>query len=49
MTGAQLRFDDGAALGLTPCKYQSGESDRAGGISRCGDEMMRVMLYHVIR
>ena len=35
----------GAALGLTPCKYQSGESDRTGGISRCGDEMMRMMLY----
>ena len=35
----------GAALGLTPYKYQSGESDRTGGISRCGDEMMRVMLY----
>ena len=35
----------GAALGLTPCKYQSGESDRTSGISRCGDEMMRVMLY----
>ena len=35
----------GAALGLTPCKYQSGESDRTGAISKCGDEMMRVMLY----
>jgi transposase len=35
----------GAVLGLTPCKYQSGESDSTGGISRCGDEMMRVMLY----
>jgi transposase len=35
----------GAALGLTPCKYQSGESDHTGSISRCGDEMMRVMLY----
>jgi transposase len=35
----------GAVLGLTPCKYQSGESDRTGAISRCGDEMMRVMLY----
>jgi transposase len=35
----------GAVFGLTPCKYQSGESDRTGGISRCGDEMMRVMLY----
>ena len=35
----------GAVLGLTPCKYQSGESDYTGGISRCGDEMMWVMLY----
>ena len=35
----------GAVLGLTPCKHQSGESERTGGISRCGDEMMRVMLY----
>jgi transposase len=35
----------GAVFGLTPCKYQSGEINRTGGISRCGDEMMRVMLY----
>ena len=35
----------GAVLGLTPSKYQSGESDRTGAISKCGDEMMRVMLY----
>jgi transposase len=35
----------GAVLGLTPCKYQSGESDHTGAISKCGDEMMRVMLY----
>jgi transposase len=35
----------GAVFGLTPSKYQSGESDRTGGISRCGDEMMRAMLY----
>ena len=35
----------GAAFGLTPSKYQSGEIDRTGGISRCGDEMMRAMLY----
>ena len=35
----------GAVLGLTPCKYQSGENDYTGGISKCGDEMMRVMLY----
>jgi transposase len=35
----------GAVFGLTPSKYQSGENDRTGGISRCGDEMMRTMLY----
>ena len=35
----------GAVMGLTPCKYQSGESDYTGSISKCGDEMMRVMLY----
>jgi transposase len=35
----------GAVFGLTPTRYQSGESDRTGGISRCGDEMMRMMLY----
>ena len=35
----------GAVLGLTPCKHQSGESERTGAISKCGDEMMRVMLY----
>ena len=35
----------GAVFGLTPSRYQSGESDRTGGISRCGDEMMRMMLY----
>src|SRR5712691_10423410 len=35
----------GAVFGLTPCKHQSGESERTGAISKCGDEMMRVMLY----
>jgi transposase len=35
----------GAAFGLTPTKYQSGESDQTGRISRCGDEMMRMMLF----
>src|SRR5204863_9449642 len=35
----------GAVFGLTCSKYQSGEIDRSGSISRCGDEMMRVMLY----
>ena len=35
----------GTVFGLTPSKYQSGESDRTGRISLCGDEMMRMMLY----
>jgi transposase len=35
----------GAVFGLTPARYQSGESDRTGAISKCGDGMMRVMLY----
>src|SRR5499427_10624624 len=30
----------GAVFGLTCSKYQSGEIDRSGRISRCGDEMM---------
>ena len=35
----------GAVLGLTCSKYQSGEINRTGAISRCGDDMMRMMLY----
>src|SRR5215831_12529410 len=35
----------GAVFGLTCSRYQSGEIDRPGAISRCGDEMMRTMLY----
>src|ERR1700741_2271969 len=35
----------GAVFGLTPARDQSGERDRPGAISRCGDEMMRTMLY----
>ena len=35
----------GAVFGLTPAKYQSGEVNRTGAISKCGDEMMRMMLY----
>jgi transposase len=34
----------GAVFGLTCAKYQSGEVDWDGRISRCGDEMMRTML-----
>jgi transposase len=35
----------GAALGLTPRRYQSGEIDRTGRISKCGDGMLRSLLY----
>jgi transposase len=35
----------GAHLGLTPRIYQSGEIDRSGNISKCGDRMMRHALY----
>jgi transposase len=35
----------GAVFGLTSSRYQSGEIDWSGRISRCGDEMMRSMLY----
>jgi transposase len=35
----------GAVFGLTPSKYQSGEINRTGAISKCGDDMMRMMLY----
>jgi transposase len=35
----------GAVFGLTPARDQSGESDRPGAISRCGDEMTRTTLY----
>ena len=37
--------DVGAHLGLTPSRYQSGETDRQGRISRCGDELARTALY----
>jgi transposase len=37
--------DVGPHLGLTPRKYASGEVDRNGGISKCGDVMMRSVLY----
>lgn len=35
----------GAYFGLTPKKYQSGETDIDGGISRVGDAMVRTALY----
>jgi transposase len=37
--------DVGAAAGLTPKRFQSGDADYDGGISKCGDVMLRTMLY----
>jgi transposase len=37
--------DVGAYFGLTPTRYQSGETDRAGRISKCGDPFTRKCLY----
>ena len=41
----------GAHFGMTPTKYQSGETDRTGRISKIGDSSVRMVLYeaaHVI-
>jgi transposase len=35
----------GAHFGLTPKRYQSGETDVTGGISKAGDAMVRAVLY----
>lgn len=35
----------GTYFGLTPRKYQSGETDVTGGITKVGDEMARTALY----
>jgi len=37
--------DIGAYLGLVPRRYQSGEVDYTGGISKCGDRRIRTLLY----
>lgn len=37
--------DVGPYLGLTPTRYQSGETDRQGRISKCGDSFTRTCLY----
>jgi transposase len=39
----------GAHLGLTPKRYQSGEIDYDGGISKCGDALLRTMLYEAVQ
>ena len=35
----------GAYFGLTPRRYQSGELDTNGSISKCGDSLMRAYLF----
>lgn len=35
----------GAHLGLTPARYQSGETEIQGKVSRCGDELARTALH----
>jgi transposase len=37
--------DVGVHLGLTPRRYASGEVDRSGGISKCGNTALRTLLY----
>src|SRR5580692_7900774 len=37
--------DVGAYLGLVPRRYQSGEVDYVGSISKCGDPRVRTLLY----
>jgi transposase len=37
--------DIGAYLGLVPRRYQSGEVDYIGSISKCGDRRVRTLLY----
>jgi transposase len=37
--------DVGAYLGLVPWRYQSGEVDYTGSISKCGDRRVRTLLY----
>jgi transposase len=37
--------DIGAYLGLAPRRYQTGEVDYVGSISKCGDRRVRTLLY----
>lgn len=39
----------GAYIGLTPRRYQSGEVDRAGHISKCGDSLLRSYLFEAAK
>jgi hypothetical protein len=46
-TGAMTPWSctNSAHLGLTPRQYQSGEVDRSGRISKCGDTLARTLMY----
>jgi transposase len=39
----------GAYFGMTPRRYQSGEVDVAGRVSKCGDGMVRGLLYEAAK
>jgi transposase len=39
----------GAYFGMTPRRYQSGEVDQAGRVSKCGDGMVRGLLYEAAK
>jgi Transposase IS116/IS110/IS902 family len=40
---------DGAYFGITPRRYQSGEVDKAGRISKCSDSLVRDLLYEAAK
>lgn len=39
----------GAYFGMTPKRYQSGEVDKAGRVSKCGDGMVRGLLFEAAK
>jgi len=39
----------GAFFGMTPRRYRSGEVDHAGRVSKCGDGMVRSLLYEAAK
>jgi transposase len=39
----------GAFFGMTPRRYQSGEIDQAGRVSKCGDALVRGLLYEAAK
>ena len=55
MTGVETpaRFSHssavGAYFGMTPRRYQSGEVDQAGRVSKCGDGMVRGLLFEAAK